>query len=114
MNREPLPDDEPWLNAVPLRGQTFFANENRTGSILAAHHRSAFDAPNAGLFRACRDACIELAEKLSAGRSLLALSFPATHLDASDTAHAVAAGDLQKDVDRQNRLGECGSYRAFP
>jgi hypothetical protein len=62
MNRETLPDDEPWLNAVPLRGQTFFANENRTGSILAAHHRSPFDAPNAALFRACREGCIDLAE----------------------------------------------------
>lgn len=91
MNREPLPDDEPSLNAVPLRGQTFFANENRTGPILAANHRSPFDAPNAGRF--------ELVEKLSAGSSPLALSFPATRLDASDTAHALAAGDLRKDVD---------------
>ncbi len=114
MNREPLPDDEPWLNAVPLRGQAFFANENRMGAILAVHHRSPFDAPNAGLFRACRDACFELVEKLSAGRSLLALSFPAIHLDASDTARAVAAGDLRKDVDTQNRLAECGSCRAAP
>jgi len=114
MNREPLPDDEPWLNAVPLRGQTFFANENRTGAILAANHRSPFDAPQCWPVRGCREACIELAEKLSADRSLLALSFPATHLDASDTVHAVAAGDLRKDVDSQNRLGACGSCRAVP